>query len=486
MQNEAQYDLDRKAAKISALSSNNLDKYEYLTAEDLGLKPNTIEQDRFEYSPLGKIFNKELDKDDQKEGLFKRLKNIENVQKDLINGNNRNKPDSERSKLSLPSIFDSISSESKDEDEKTAHEFYQDEIEGMKGPILPGEIEIKDEKSQMYLENNFNKINNNFPDIYDKHQRFSKYIANKEKENIDYEILSSKVNDINFYDRFNTLYNYFSTFNAKEISIKNISFLKDLLKGFKLKSVYTTNGENNIEKAYDDLVFNNKKIDDVLYKKVNNKLSNRGKNIFQEAKKLFDLRVEIYKMLVLEEENLKFEKSFGETVNLKSQNDNLSETLEQKKFIEYIEDESKDINYDLFKEYFNFEVPTVLAKKIYEINNKKKNNDLVESIKIRWSNFKDEIEKMSKEEIENEKPDKILEIVEEILNFNNKIKKQSGQGFKMLTSNQMLSRLPITLAQLKAGNNSEKLKNEIRQLLYSFYRSKKLTKQLYKSLVDII
>ena len=125
-------------------------------------------------------------------------------------------------------------------------------------------------------------------------------------------------------------------------------------------------------------------------------------------------------------------------------------------------------------------------KKLYEIKDKKKNNDLVESIKIRWSNLKDEIEKMSKEEIENEKPDKILEIVEEILNFNNKIKKQSGQGFKILTSNQMLSRLPITLAQLKAGNNSEKLKNEIRQLLYSLYRSKKLTKQLYKSLIDII
>ena len=50
----------------------------------------------------------------------------------------------------------------------------------------------------------------------------------------------------------------------------------------------------------------------------------------------------------------------------------------------------------------------------------------------------------------------------------------------------MLSRLPISLAQLKAENNSVKLKNEIRQLLYSFYRSKTLTKQLYKSLVDII
>ena len=65
-------------------------------------------------------------------------------------------------------------------------------------------------------------------------------------------------------------------------------------------------------------------------------------------------------------------------------------------------------------------------------------------------------------------------------------KKQRGVGLKILTPDQMLSRLLITLAQLKAGNNSEKLKNEIRQLLYSLYRSKKLTKQLYKSLVDII
>ena len=93
---------------------------------------------------------------------------------------------------------------------------------------------------------------------------------------------------------------------------------------------------------------------------------------------------------------------------------------------------------------------------------------------------------MSKEEIEIEKPDKILKIVEEILNLKKKIKKKSREGLKILTPNQMLSRLPIALAQLKAGNNSEKLKNEIRQLLYSLYISKKLTKQLYKSLVDII
>ena len=89
---------------------------------------------------------------------------------------------------------------------------------------------------------------------------------------------------------------------------------------------------------------------------------------------------------------------------------------------------------------------------------------------VRWSNLKDEIEKMSEEEKIIEKPDKILEIVEDILEFNRK--KQSGGGLKILTPDQVLNRLPITLAQLKAGNNSEKLKNEIRQLLYSLYRSK--------------
>ena len=60
-----------------------MDKYEYLTREDLGLKPNTVEQAKFEYSPLDKILNKGLSEDNKKKGLFKRLKNIENTQKKL-------------------------------------------------------------------------------------------------------------------------------------------------------------------------------------------------------------------------------------------------------------------------------------------------------------------------------------------------------------------------------------------------------------------
>ena len=83
-----------------------------------------------------------------------------------------------------------------------------------------------------------------------------------------------------------------------------------------------------------------------------------------------------------------------------------------------------------------------------------------------------------------EKPNKITDIVKEILQFNKQ--NQQGQGLKILTPDQMLSRLPITLAQLKAGNNSQKLKNEIRQLLYSLYLSKKLTKTIYNNLINII
>ena len=76
-QNESQYDLDREAA----LPSKNLDKYELLTGEDLDITPSIVEQAKFEYSPLGKIFNKGLSEDDKKEGVLKRLKNIEDKNK---------------------------------------------------------------------------------------------------------------------------------------------------------------------------------------------------------------------------------------------------------------------------------------------------------------------------------------------------------------------------------------------------------------------
>ena len=114
-----------------------------------------------------------------------------------------------------------------------------------------------------------------------------------------------------------------------------------------------------------------------------------------------------------------------------------------------------------------------------------RNKDMVDSINKKLTKMKHIVKNVPKDEVSGvEENEKIIDNVEKILELNSG--KQLGKRLKILIPNQMLSRLAITLAQLKAGNNSEKLKNEIRQLLYSLYRSKKLTKQLYKSLIDII
>ena len=75
--NQADYDLYRKNANISALSSGKLDKYEYLNGECLGYRPDPIQKSKFKCSPLGQVFNKGLTTDEKSEGLLKRLKNIE-------------------------------------------------------------------------------------------------------------------------------------------------------------------------------------------------------------------------------------------------------------------------------------------------------------------------------------------------------------------------------------------------------------------------
>ena len=114
-----------------------------------------------------------------------------------------------------------------------------------------------------------------------------------------------------------------------------------------------------------------------------------------------------------------------------------------------------------------------------------KNKDIVEPINEKLNKMKKIIKNIPENKtLKIEESEKIFDFVEKILELNSKNK--LGLGLKNLTPDQMLSRLPITLAELKAGNNSEKLKNEIKQLLYSVYRSKKITKQLYKSLIDII
>ena len=119
--------------------------------------------------------------------------------------------------------------------------------------------------------------------------------------------------------------------------------------------------------------------------------------------------------------------------------------------------------------------PSHMLMLLNKTNDETKSNELVNMINSALKDLKEEIEKMTKKEKEIEDPELIVEIVEKILKINEE--NQQGRGLKILRPNQMLSRLAITLAQLKAGNNSEKLKNEIRQLLYSLYRSKNMSKK---------
>ena len=132
----------------------------------------------------------------------------------------------------------------------------------------------------------------------------------------------------------------------------------------------------------------------------------------------------------------------------------------------------------MFSYYFDYSSPSDMLSKL---NNKRDqtNKDQVYLTEKTLTNIKNIVKNVPKDNpLKTEENEKIIDIVERIFELNSE--NQLGLGLKILTPNQMLSRLPISLARLKAGNNSEKLKNEIRQLLYSLYRSKNLQNNCLK------
>ena len=143
------------------------------------------------------------------------------------------------------------------------------------------------------------------------------------------------------------------------------------------------------------------------------------------------------------------------------------------------------MNKELFQEHFKYERPSSLLKELYRTKDKRKNRQLVNLINSGLKDLKDEIKEMSENEIGIEEPEKMVDIVERIFELNRQ-NQQEAKRLNILTAQQMLSRLPISLVQLKAENNSEKLKNEIRQLLHSLYRSKKLSNTVYEHLINAI
>ena len=172
--NNAQYDLDRMNAEISAYSSGDLPKYEYLTKKNLGYKPDAFEQAKFEYLPLGKVFTDGLDKSDKKEGLLKRLKNIEdksnnqllaikNISRPAIKGRNGNGDDNGNG--NYIDIYDDnykkIQNYKKELiDDSILHKNSVEEFDN----IINKWIQTKD-KDVLYI-NNENKISTRKLDIY--------------------------------------------------------------------------------------------------------------------------------------------------------------------------------------------------------------------------------------------------------------------------------------------------------------------------------
>ena len=143
----------------------------------------------------------------------------------------------------------------------------------------------------------------------------------------------------------------------------------------------------------------------------------------------------------------------------------------------------QSINNELSKTYFtDYQSPSIMYKKLREPENTEINKTGADLIKKVLNKLKRIIGNTPKDDAaKTDENEKIIDVVERILELNNKI--QSGQELKILTTSQMLSRLPIFLSQLKAGINSGKLKNEIRQLLYSLYRSQELSKTIYNNLI---
>ena len=147
---------------------------------------------------------------------------------------------------------------------------------------------------------------------------------------------------------------------------------------------------------------------------------------------------------------------------------NIAESVKlRKRRLDIIDKKKENINNELLNHYFGYLNPVIMLERLRDVS-EEKNKDLVESINKKLTKMKNIVKNVLKDKVSRvEENEKIIDIVESILELNSE--NQLGIGLKILTPNQILSRLPITLAQLNAGDNSEKLKNEIKQLLYSLY-----------------
>ena len=214
--NKSQYELDREAAKISALSSGELEKYEYLTGEDLGYKPDVIQKAKFEYSLLGKVFNKGLDESDEKEGLLKRLKNTEGKNEQQLDGiadQGKNQLDAieKQGKKNLKKIEKQEEQLKKIKNKKKL--IKRVEREDKSGKI----ILLRDNLDSILLE--YGEIN-----IDSKGEDILKKLANDERmincKNLIFKSGSPAIDNYYFFKRFGTLHDLFYDLISDKLSLK--------------------------------------------------------------------------------------------------------------------------------------------------------------------------------------------------------------------------------------------------------------------------
>ena len=338
--NKRQYDLDRKNAEISAYSSGDLPKYEYLTKTDLGYKPNLIEQTKFEYSPLGRVLNQGLDKSDKNKGILRRLKDIEN---------------------------------------KTSNQLLA--IEDTNRLAIKGMDDNDDELYKRTVNNYKNNIIN----------------YKKLKDNLD--VINKK---LDFYKKNKKVLKNYSLFeNYEKEDKKNSKILKRIISGIHSGKIKKRIIKNTTNKTTDVSWINDSRLFNKISKDVTDRYRKENKS---------------------------------------------PELLSIQSFLDDIDNE--------------------------DISNKK-------DVSKYFKNFKNIV-----------KSDELKDIVKEleraIFGYDDDENGSSGSRLKILSNKQMLSRLPILLAQIQAGNNSKLLKNEIRQILYSLHRSEVLTKTVYNNLIKVI
>ena len=461
--NNAQYNLDRMNAEISAYSSGNLPKYEYLTKKDLGYKPDAFEQAKFKYSPLGKVFTDGLDKSDKNEGLLKRLKNIEDK------SNNQLLP---IKNISRPAIKGKNNGNVSDK-YKTIQDFKQELID--KNILkLSGVKKFDDIVNKWKQTKNKKNVFKNANDKagtrnFDIYKIFKNYL----NEEIDYHrinMIKKSIND------GNNIYQKSPLTDRKRRIIDNSN---KVIRGINLFISMIDNDEFKILKKYCGGPNNNVNLDWMNDKIGYEETAEEADSVYMKGKNNNELK--LIKDFIIKINN--------GTFNNKNKAGNEFRKLKQK----VTNDELKqDLIKDLERYIFGEAIESIEPEEKYD-------ESIAERVKTRKQNASSSLPKKDYSE---EAADYLKHIEEQEKGQNrfsndydsnglssgsgNVESKAKGVGLKILNSKQMLNRLPILLAQIQAGNNSIKLKNEIRQILYSLYRSKFLTKTVYNNLIKSI